>query len=160
VGLVGQSPKITKLTTIVGIMLGHVLRVGGDQNTIGLWGRIFLPGAYAGELKMPTHEIDTSGEVLEETKTREKLKQPPLYTVLLHNDDYTPMEFVVFILQTIFGKNEFDALQIMLNVHRQGIGIAGVYTYEVAETKVAKVTSAAQENEFPLLCTLEEESVS
>ena len=67
------------------------------------------------------------------------------------------MEFVVFILQAIFGKGEADATSIMLNVHKLGIGLAGVYTYEIAETKAAKVTRLAQENEFPLLCTLEEE---
>ena len=109
---------------------------------------------------MPTDSLDPSELVLEETQSKEKLQRPPLYKVLLHNDNYTSMEFVVFILRTIFGKNELDATQIMLNVHRQGIGLAGVYTYEIAEMKVAKVTKTAQEYEFPLLCTMEEEPVT
>jgi ATP-dependent Clp protease adaptor protein ClpS len=79
-----------------------------------------------------------------------------MYKVLLHNDDFTSMEFVVYVLQTVFGKNEQDAIQIMLNVHNQGIGIAGLYTLEIAEMKVTKVSSLAQANEFPLLCTIEE----
>ena len=85
-----------------------------------------------------------------------KLKRPPLYKVLLHNDDYTSMEFVVFILQTVFDRNEADAVTIMLNVHRQGLGVAGIFTYEIAEMKTAKVARLAEANEFPLLCTFEE----
>ena len=109
---------------------------------------------------MPTYEQEPSGFVLEDTQSKEKLQRPPMYKVLLHNDNYTSMEFVVFILRTIFGKDELDATQIMLNVHRQGVGLAGIYTYEIAEMKVAKVTSVAQEYEFPLLCTMEEEPVN
>lgn len=105
---------------------------------------------------MPKREFDH--EVLEEVQSREKLERPRLYKVLLHNDDFTTMEFVVFVLQTIFGKDEGEAIQIMLKVHIEGIGVAGLYTYEIAETKVAKVTSAAQTSEFPLLCTMEEAS--
>ena len=105
---------------------------------------------------MPIDDFETSGAVVEETETKEKLERPSLYKVLLHNDDFTTMEFVVFVLQTIFGHNEGDAIRIMLNVHKLGIGLAGVYTFEVAEMKVEKVTSLAQANEFPLLCTMEE----
>ena len=90
-------------------------------------------------------------------ETKKKLKKPPLYKVLLHNDDYTTMEFVVYILKTVFYKSEMDAVQIMLAVHQQGIGVAGVYTYEIAEAKVTKVAQLTKANEFPLLCTLEEE---
>lgn len=92
-----------------------------------------------------------------QTKTKEKVKKPPLYKVLLHNDDYTTMEFVVFILVTVFQKTEEDAVRIMLDVHQQGIGIAGVYTYEIAEAKVKKVIDTARENEFPLMCSTEPE---
>ena len=95
--------------------------------------------------------------VVEETESKAKLERPPLYKVLLHNDDFTTMEFVVFILQTVFNHGESEAIQIMLNVHKQGIGLAGVYTYEVAEMKVERVTNIAQANEFPLLCTMEED---
>lgn len=106
---------------------------------------------------MPMDEFEHGGAVVEKTESQEKLERPPLYKVFLHNDDFTTMEFVVFILQTVFSHSESDAVRIMLNVHRQGIGLAGVYTYEVAEMKVDKVTSIAQANEFPLLCTMEED---
>jgi ATP-dependent Clp protease adaptor protein ClpS len=106
---------------------------------------------------MPTHEFEHGHAVVEETEGKTRLERPPLYKVLLHNDDFTTMEFVVFILQTVFNHGEGAALQIMLNVHRQGIGLAGIYTYEVAEMKIDKVTSLAQANEFPLLCTMEED---
>ena len=102
-------------------------------------------------------EFQRGGAVIEETESKTKLERPPLYKVLLHNDDFTPMEFVVFILQTIFNHGENDAVRLMLDVHRKGIGLAGVFTFEVAEMKVDKVTSLAQANEFPLLCTMEED---
>src|SRR5215210_3616841 len=86
-----------------------------------------------------------------------KVEEPPLFKVLLHNDDFTTMEFVVSVLQSIFNMTEDQAIQIMLNVHVKGIGVAGVYTYEVAEMKVAKTTAMAREHEFPLLCTIEKE---
>lgn len=88
---------------------------------------------------------------------RETLQEPPLYKVLLHNDDYTTMEFVVMILQTVFRKNTDEATRIMLNVHNQGVGIAGVYTWEVGETKVAIVHRMAKKNQFPLRCSLEKD---
>ncbi|HXG50120.1 MAG TPA: ATP-dependent Clp protease adapter ClpS [candidate division Zixibacteria bacterium] len=90
------------------------------------------------------------------TETKKKLKRPPLYKVLLHNDDYTTKEFVVRILQYVFHKEHTEAVQIMLHVHRKGIGVAGVYTYEVAETKVNLVESLARQAEYPLKCTMEE----
>jgi len=83
--------------------------------------------------------------------------EPPLYRVLLLNDDYTTMEFVVQVLIYVFNKNEEDAMRIMLNVHRQGVGICGVYPHEVAETKVSAVEALAQENGFPLKSTMEKE---
>ena len=91
------------------------------------------------------------------TTDREALQEPPLYKVLLHNDDYTTMEFVVMVLVTVFAKNSDEATRIMLNVHHQGIGIAGVYTREVAETKVAIVHRLARRYQFPLRCTLEQD---
>ena len=86
----------------------------------------------------------------------EKVEEPPLFKVLLHNDDYTTMEFVVFVLQSIFSMPEDQAVQVMLNVHVRGIGVAGIYTFEIAEMKVEKTTSLAREQEFPLLCTMEQ----
>ena len=89
------------------------------------------------------------------TKVRPKTKKPSMYRVLLMNDDYTPMEFVVSILMGIFKKNAEEATQIMLNVHQSGMGTCGVYTFEIAETKVAQVMDAAKRNQHPLQCTLE-----
>ncbi len=94
-------------------------------------------------------------EELPVAESEEKTEEPPLFKVLLHNDDYTTMDFVVHVLQTIFNMTEDQAIQVMLNVHVKGIGIAGTYTYEVAEMKVAKTTAIAREHEFPLLCTME-----
>lgn len=87
---------------------------------------------------------------------KQAVKRPPLYKVLLHNDDFTTMDFVVYILESVFYKDETDAVKIMLAVHQQGIGVAGVYTYEIAEAKVDKVAQLAKAHDFPLLCTLEE----
>ncbi len=103
---------------------------------------------------MAETDYEQDGAVATESETR--LKKPPLYKVLIHNDDYTTMEFVVFVLQTVFQHEEAKAAQIMLQVHLQGVGVAGVYTYEVAETKVAQVERLARAHEFPLLCTVEE----
>ena len=91
------------------------------------------------------------------TKTRPKTKKPRLFKVLLLNDDYTPMEFVVFILEHVFGKSREEATAIMLHVHQKGVGLCGVYTHEIAETKVAQVMGLAHENQHPLQCTMEKE---
>ncbi|MCC7535851.1 MAG: ATP-dependent Clp protease adaptor ClpS [Deltaproteobacteria bacterium] len=90
-----------------------------------------------------------------ESKTKKKLERPKLYKVLFHNDDYTTREFVVDVLMTIFRHNENDATAIMLHVHHNGVGVAGIYTHEIAETKVAETLHAAAEAEYPLLVTLE-----
>ena len=89
-------------------------------------------------------------------EARPKLKEPPLYRVVLINDDYTPMEFVVDILETIFGMERTRATQVMLEVHTKGKGICGVYNFEIAETKVAQVMTTARQHQHPLLCTMEE----
>ncbi len=91
------------------------------------------------------------------TEVEEDLDEPSMYKVLLHNDDYTTMEFVVEVLMLVFNKSPEDAMRIMLNVHKQGIGICGVYTFDVAETKVETVKTLAREKGFPLKCTMEEE---
>src|SRR4051794_3166339 len=88
-------------------------------------------------------------------ESREKVEEPPLFKVLLHNDDYTTMEFVVWVLESVFNLPEDEAVRVMLNVHVQGVGVAGIYTFEVAQMKVEKTTTLAQEHECPLLCTME-----
>jgi ATP-dependent Clp protease adaptor protein ClpS len=90
-----------------------------------------------------------------DAKISERLQAPPLYRVLLHNDNYTTRDFVVYILQQVFRKTEADAVSIMLAVHHGGIGVAGVYSFQVAETKVEQVRQLAERHEFPLLCTFE-----
>jgi len=89
-------------------------------------------------------------------EAKPKLKRPPLFKVLLLNDDFTPMEFVVQILEQFFGMSREKATQIMLHVHTRGRGVCGVYTYEIAETKVAQVNEFSRRHQHPLLCTMEE----
>jgi ATP-dependent Clp protease adaptor protein ClpS len=91
------------------------------------------------------------------TLTRTRTKKPSMYKVLMLNDDYTPMEFVVDVLRNIFQKNREEATEIMLHVHQKGVGVCGVYTYEVAETKVTQTVDYARKNQHPLQCTLEKE---
>jgi len=91
------------------------------------------------------------------TLTRTRTKKPSMYKVLMLNDDYTPMEFVVDVLQHIFQKTREEATKIMLHVHQKGVGVCGVYTYEVAETKVTQTVDYARKNQHPLQCTLEKE---
>ncbi len=90
-------------------------------------------------------------------RTRPKTKKPSLYKVLMLNDDYTPMEFVVSVLERIFNKDHEEATQIMLHVHQRGVGVCGVFTYEIAETKVNQVMEFARRQQHPLQCTLEKE---
>ena len=92
-----------------------------------------------------------------EVGTEDEVKEPDMFRVLLHNDDYTTMEFVVYILMVVFRKPMDEARQIMLNVHRQGVGICGVFVFEIAETKVEAVNRIARQNGYPLKCTMEEE---
>jgi ATP-dependent Clp protease adaptor protein ClpS len=95
-------------------------------------------------------------EVVTSTRTERKLKTPRLYKVLLLNDDYTTMEFVVYVLQSIFRLPEAEAVQVMLHVHKNGTGVAGVYPRQIAETRVAQVEALARQHEYPLRCNLEE----
>ncbi len=95
-------------------------------------------------------------EIEEKVKDKTRLAEPPNYKVLLHNDNYTTMDFVVQVLENIFNKSPSEAVQIMLNVHKRGMGVCGIYTFEVAETKVALVHHLAGKNKYPLKCTMEE----
>ena len=94
-----------------------------------------------------------------ETLTRQdtKLEKPKLFKVLLHNDDFTTMEFVIFVLQHVFNKADAEAFEIMFKVHNEGVGVAGIYPYEIAAAKAEKTTNLAKAREYPLLCTVEEE---
>ena len=91
------------------------------------------------------------------TLTRTKTQKPAMYKVLLLNDDYTPMEFVIYVLQRFFSKSAQDATKIMLHVHQNGVGVCGVFTYEVAETKVTQVMDMARQHDHPLQCTMEKD---
>jgi ATP-dependent Clp protease adaptor protein ClpS len=98
----------------------------------------------------------TSWGTQTDEKSRVRQAKPPLFKVLMHNDDYTTMEFVVKVLETVFRRSAVEANRIMLNVHMQGVGVCGTYPFEVAETKVVRVHSLAREEGFPLKCSLEE----
>ncbi len=101
----------------------------------------------------PTEEHET-GTI---TREKPKTKKPSLYKVILLNDDYTPQEFVVWLLESVFNKSSEEAVRIMLHVHQTGVGICGIYTFEVAETKVAQVMELARRNDHPLQCIMEKE---
>ncbi len=101
-----------------------------------------------------------NGEDLERgvaVKSRPKTKKPSMYKVLMLNDDYTPMEFVIYVLESFFSMSHDEATQVMLHVHQKGVGICGVFTYEIAETKVNQTMDLAQKNEHPLQCTIEKD---
>lgn len=100
-------------------------------------------------------EIEDNTDVL--TESESKLEKPKLYKVLLHNDDFTTMEFVVYILNTVFMRSEAESFAIMFKVHNEGVGVAGVYPYEVATMKAEKAMNMARAHEYPFLCTVEEE---
>ena len=90
-------------------------------------------------------------------KSRPKTKKPSMYKVLMLNDDYTPMEFVIYVLESFFSMSHDEATQVMLHVHQKGVGVCGVFTYEIAETKVNQTMDLAQKNEHPLQCTIEKD---
>jgi ATP-dependent Clp protease adaptor protein ClpS len=99
----------------------------------------------------------TDGDTSVATRTRTRTERPPLYKVLLLNDDYTPMEFVVHVLERFFGLTHAQAFEIMLTVHKKGLAVVGVFSFEVAETKVAQVMDFARRHQHPLQCTMEKE---
>ncbi|MGR3520735.1 MAG: ATP-dependent Clp protease adapter ClpS [Roseovarius sp.] len=103
----------------------------------------------------PNDDDDPDSAVV--TKTRSRTKRPPLYKVLLLNDDYTPMEFVVTVLERFFGMSHAQAFEIMLTVHKKGVAVVGVFSHEIAETKVAQVMDFARRHQHPLQCTMEKE---
>lgn len=106
---------------------------------------------------MSDRKDDDSPDAAVITKTRPKTQRPPLYKVMLLNDDYTPMEFVVHVLERFFGLNHSQAFEIMLTVHKKGLAVVGVFSFEVAETKVAQVMDFSRRHQHPLQCTMEKE---
>ncbi len=120
----------------VGHAAGHAIRAAGDGDDDKIGG-------------------GNGGGTDVVTKTSPKTKKPSMYRVLLLNDDYTPMEFVVHVLERYFNKDQQEATQIMLHVHQKGIGVCGIFPFEIAETKVMQVTDLARKNQHPLQCTME-----
>ena len=121
---------------------------------------LLILGAFFKGLTMENDSTNGYSPDIEEdviSETRDEIDEPSMYKVLLHNDDYTTMEFVVEILLLVFNKSPEEALKIMLNVHHKGIGICGIYTFEVSETKVNAVKNLARQDGFPLKCTMEKE---
>jgi ATP-dependent Clp protease adaptor protein ClpS len=116
--------------------------------------RIFIDREYGAKVPGKTEDVDNIGVGLA-TKVRPKTKKPAMYKVLMLNDDYTPMEFVVHTLERFFGKNQDEATHIMLHVHQRGVGVCGVFTHELAETKATQVMDFARQNDHPLQCTIE-----
>jgi ATP-dependent Clp protease adaptor protein ClpS len=106
---------------------------------------------------VPKRQTEHESGVVTETRPKEELKKPLLYKVVFHNDDYTTMEFVVWVLMSIFHHDETTAAKIMLHVHKNGHGVAGVYTRDIAETRVVRVEALARSHEYPLRCSMEEE---
>ncbi|HRQ61089.1 MAG TPA: ATP-dependent Clp protease adapter ClpS [Alphaproteobacteria bacterium] len=137
------------ITSISGMDVLRAMSGPEDENP---YDDDFGPGDGSGDGEHGTQE--ESGVLL---KTRPKTKKPSMYKVLLLNDDYTPMEFVTHVLEKFFNKTRQEATEVMLHVHRRGVGVAGIFTYEVAETKVARVMDFARQNEQPLQCTMEKE---
>jgi|TARA_R110000851_G_scaffold302016_1_gene458773 ATP-dependent Clp protease adaptor protein ClpS len=110
-----------------------------------------------GQAHMMAGKGDDEGDSSVITETKPKTKRPPLYKVMLLNDDYTPMEFVVLVLERFFGLNHAQAFEIMLTVHKKGLAVVGVFSHEIAETKVAQVMDFARRHQHPLQCTMEKE---
>lgn len=132
---------------------------GGDSIDVSLIdvAHLWVPVANADDDPPDDGGSDDENQTGIITKTRPKTKKPNLYKVLLLNDDYTPMEFVVHVLERFFNKGREEATRIMLHVHQKGVGICGVYTYEVAETKVTQVMDFSRQHQHPLQCTMEKE---
>lgn len=117
------------------------------------------PGVTPIDFKLTSDDDDRDAgtDTVVVTKTKPKTKKPPMYKVLLLNDDYTPMEFVVMVLERFFGINHAQSVEIMLTVHKKGMAVVGVFAFEIAETKVAQVMDFARRNQHPLQCTMEKE---
>lgn len=155
-----QNCNVTKTRVEFDLLRAHSLieidasSGGGSAYGAGSAGRGICPPSAVRDNRGREGDDLNTGVI---TKTKPKTQKPNLYKVLLLNDDYTPMDFVVYVLKRYFNKSVEEATQIMLHVHQKGVGICGVYTYEIAETKVTQVMSSAQQNQHPLQCTMEKE---
>ena len=132
---------------------------GGRWTPVLAWIPVTAPVAARPRMMSDTNKTNNpdSPNVGVVVKTRPRTRKPAMYKVLMLNDDYTPMEFVVHVLERFFQKSRDEATRIMLHVHKRGVGVCGVYTYEVAETKVTQVMDLARQNQHPLQCTIEKE---
>jgi ATP-dependent Clp protease adaptor protein ClpS len=128
-----------------------------DAKSPPLTSPIWTLSAYIIDLMSQRDSKHDNGQTGVITRTAPKTKKPSLYKVLLLNDDYTPMEFVIVVLERFFNKGRDEATRIMLHVHQKGVGICGVYTFEIAETKVTQVMDFARKHQHPLQCTMEKE---
>jgi ATP-dependent Clp protease adaptor protein ClpS len=139
------------------LMTVPLLAVSGENGMMGVTDAVTIDirPRLAGEDDGNDGRGNPGGAVV--TRTRPKTQRPSMYKVLLLNDDYTPMEFVVHVLERFFGLNNAQAVEIMLTVHRKGVAVVGVFSYEIAETKVTQVMEYARRNEHPLQCTMEKE---
>jgi ATP-dependent Clp protease adaptor protein ClpS len=144
--------------------LAMLLRFGQSGTAKAAFGRAERPAARRVPVRLGPDEGGSSGDGGDGkfdtgtiTKTKPRTKRPSLYRVLLLNDDYTPMEFVVLVLQDVFNKSREDAMRIMLHVHNNGVGECGIYPFEVAETKVTRVMDTARKNQHPLQCVMEKQ---
>ncbi len=150
--------KRTKISLAWGIVLAISLKEITNVNILKLY-MVGLPGFKAkiqlNLLVMSDDHINDEGEGLQLQEAKPAVKKPPLYKVVLLNDDYTPMDFVVHVLESFFKMNRDKATQVMLQVHTEGKGVCGVFTREIAETKVAQVNDFARSHQHPLLCTME-----
>ena len=132
-------------------------KYGRDAKSPPLTSPILALSAYIIDLMSQRDSKHDNGQTGVITRTAPKTKKPSLYKVLLLNDDYTPMEFVIVVLERFFNKGRDEATRIMLHVHQKGVGICGVFTFEIAETKVTQVMDFARKHQHPLQCTMEKE---
>jgi ATP-dependent Clp protease adaptor protein ClpS len=138
--------RVVRIKGNCGDGVGHIVRCLFSKAT----GTLYRPIQEA-------DKFDDDGDTSVITDTKPKTKRPPLYKVMLLNDDFTPMEFVVLVLERFFGLNSAQAFEIMLTVHQKGLAVVGVFSHEIAETKVAQVMDFARRHQHPLQCTMEKE---
>ncbi len=157
----GPSPALTLVMAFFSpapdTIFGNILAMVHSNMHLKLTDTPAVEPRLAGDGKDDNQDNDGGPNTGVVIKTRPKVKKPSMYKVLMLNDDYTPMEFVVHVLERFFGKSADEATKIMLHVHQKGVGVCGVYTYEVAETKVTQTMDLARKHQHPLQCTLEKD---